>query len=62
MSFTFRKRIKILPGIHLNLSKSGLGLGIGPKGAGITLSPNRRPQAHVAKGGLGWRWTLGKKR
>ena len=40
MGWRFRKRIKLFPGIHLNISKSGLGLNIGPKGANITLGPN----------------------
>ena len=38
MGWRFRKRIKIFPGIHLNISKSGFGLNIGPKGANVTLS------------------------
>ena len=36
MAWNFRKRIKIAPGVHLNLSKSGLSTSIGPKGAKIT--------------------------
>ena len=38
MGWRFRKRIKILPGIYLNVSKSGLGLNVGPKGSNITFS------------------------
>jgi hypothetical protein len=33
----FRKRIKILPGLHVNVSKSGTSLNIGPKGANISI-------------------------
>jgi hypothetical protein len=33
----FRKRIKALPGIFINISRNGLGLGIGVKGANVTL-------------------------
>ncbi len=39
MGWRFRKRIKLLPGIFLNISKSGLGLNVGIKGANVTFSP-----------------------
>ena len=47
MGFIFRKRIKILPGITLNVSKSGLSTTIGPKGAKFTLGGKRGPRATV---------------
>jgi hypothetical protein len=37
MAWSFRKRIKVIPGVHLNLSKSGISTSIGVKGASITL-------------------------
>ena len=37
MAWSFRKRIKIAPGINLNLSKSGIGASIGPKGAKLSV-------------------------
>ena len=37
MGFRFQKRIKILPGITINLSKSGLSTSFGPRGAKVTL-------------------------
>ncbi|RLA73823.1 MAG: hypothetical protein DRG78_21940 [Epsilonproteobacteria bacterium] len=37
MSWLFRKRIKWLPGIFLNLSRSGLGLGLGTRGASVSV-------------------------
>ena len=37
MAWGFRKRIKILPGVTLNLSKSGVSTTVGPKGASINL-------------------------
>lgn len=37
MGFRFHKRIRILPGVHLNLSKSGLSLSVGPRGAKMTI-------------------------
>jgi Protein of unknown function (DUF4236) len=37
MAWSYRRRIKIIPGVHLNLSKSGISASIGVKGASITL-------------------------
>ncbi|KIA98374.1 hypothetical protein OA93_09655 [Flavobacterium sp. KMS] len=36
MAWSFRKRIKIIPGVHLNFSKSGITTSIGVKGANMT--------------------------
>lgn len=37
MGFRFRKRIKILPGVYLNLSKSGFSVSLGAAGATLNL-------------------------
>lgn len=37
MAWNYRKRIKIAPGVHLNLSKGGVSTSIGPKGAKVTI-------------------------
>lgn len=37
MTFRFRHRIKIFPGVHLNLSGRGVSLSLGPRGASMTL-------------------------
>lgn len=37
MGFRFQKRIKLLPGITLNVSKSGLSTSVGPRGARVTM-------------------------
>lgn len=37
MAFRFQRRIKILPGVTVNVSKSGLSTSLGPKGAKVTL-------------------------
>jgi len=37
MSFRFWRRIKIAPGVTLNLSKSGGSLSLGPRGAKFTV-------------------------
>ena len=39
MSWTFRRRVKIADGVQLNLSRGGLSLTLGPRGARVTLSP-----------------------
>ena len=36
MGFGYRKRVKLFSGVHLNVSKRGVGLNIGPKGMNIT--------------------------
>lgn len=36
MAWRFRKRIKIIPGVHLNVSKSGISTSIGVRGANMT--------------------------
>lgn len=37
MGFRFQKRIKIIPGVTVNLSKSGLSTSVGTTGARVTL-------------------------
>ena len=37
MGFRFSKRIKLLPGVRLNISKSGASLSVGPRGASVTM-------------------------
>jgi hypothetical protein len=37
MGFRFQRRLKILPGISLNISKSGISTSIGTRGAKVTL-------------------------
>ncbi|ELL0157605.1 DUF4236 domain-containing protein, partial [Escherichia coli] len=38
MGFRFRKRIRIAPGLAINISKSGVSTSIGPKGATTNIS------------------------
>lgn len=40
MAWSYRKRIKIIPGVHLNFSKSGISTSIGVKGARMTIGPS----------------------
>ena len=37
MPIRLRKRIKILPGVYINLSKSGISTSVGMRGASVTL-------------------------
>jgi hypothetical protein len=39
MGFRFRKRLSILPGLWINLSKKGGSLSVGGRGATINVSP-----------------------
>ncbi|RMH36562.1 MAG: DUF4236 domain-containing protein, partial [Nitrospirae bacterium] len=39
MAFRFWRRIRITPGVTLNLSKSGGSLSFGPRGAKFTIGP-----------------------
>jgi tetratricopeptide (TPR) repeat protein len=39
MGFRFQKRIRLFPGVTLNLSKSGGSLSLGPRGAKLNLGP-----------------------
>jgi hypothetical protein len=44
----FQRRIRVLPGVHVNLSLSGIGVSVGPRGlhAGVTA----RGQRYVSTG------------
>lgn len=37
MGFRFQKRIRILPGVHINLSKTGISTSVGGKGLTVNL-------------------------
>jgi hypothetical protein len=58
MSFRFQRRIKIAPGLAINLSKGWPSLSIG--GHGTTINVSRRgPQATLGFPGTGMRWQFG---
>lgn len=40
MGWRFRKSIKIMPGVRINFSKSGISTSVGPRGAKVTFGPN----------------------
>lgn len=57
MGLRFQRRIKTLPGLHLNLSRSGVGFSIGGRGAhvGITSRGQRYSSVGVPGTGVSWR-------
>lgn len=40
MALRFQKRIKVAPGVRVNLSLGGISTSLGPKGASLTVSKN----------------------
>lgn len=58
MSFLFRKRIKILPGIWFNLSKRGISTSIGGKGLTVNIKEGKvRTTTSIPGTGLRYRTT-----
>jgi hypothetical protein len=53
MAIRFRRRIKLAPGLHLNVSGSGLSLSAGPKGASMTFVKRRGSYANAGLPGTG---------
>lgn len=56
MGLRFQHRIKVLPGVRINLSKSGVGLSVGSRGAHIGID-SRGPPVRFGRtaGGVSWR-------
>jgi Protein of unknown function (DUF4236) len=50
MGFRFYKRVNLIPGLRMNLCRSGPSLSIGHRGAWFTIGPRGR---RVTVGGLG---------
>jgi Protein of unknown function (DUF4236) len=57
MGLRFQRRIRVLPGVHLNLSRSGVGVSIGGSGAhvGITARGQRYSSVGLQCTGVSWR-------
>jgi hypothetical protein len=53
MTLRFRKRIKLLPGVYINLGKTGVSASVGRPGATINIKPGRKPRATVGIPGTG---------
>ena len=54
MSWGYRKRIKLLPGLDLNIGKRSVGLSAGRRGARV--SGNSRGQKRLSLGLKGFFW------
>ncbi len=55
MAMRFRRRISILPGVHLNISKSGISTSVGVSGASVTLG-KRGTYVNAGLPGTGISW------
>jgi hypothetical protein len=56
MGFRFRSRLQIIPGVSLNLGKTGASLSFGVRGAHVTLGP-KGTRTTVGLPGTGMSWT-----
>ncbi len=59
MGWYLRKRVKLAPLVNLNLSKSGIGVSVGPRGFKLSLSPKGKVQLNAGRDGLYYRKNLG---
>jgi hypothetical protein len=57
VGFRFQRRIKVFPGLYINLSKSGVGFSAGVRGlhTGIDAKGRRYNSASLLGTGLSWR-------
>jgi hypothetical protein len=64
MGIRFQKKIKLFKGVSLNLSKSGIGLSVGKKGASVSIEPDGDIMGNVGIPGTGlsYRTKLNKKK
>ena len=60
MGFRFQKRLNILPGVRINLSKSGVSTSLGPRGADVNIGRDGiTTNAGIPGTGLSYRSKLG---
>jgi len=59
MAFQFRKRIKIMPGVSVNIGKRGASISAGPRGARVTVGKHKTTlSAGIPGTGISERATL----
>lgn len=58
MGLYYRKRRRIVPGVNVNLTRRGLGVSIGPRGAKVSANTRGRSFLSLAFHGLGLRKRL----
>jgi len=56
MGLRFQRRIKVLPGVRINLSKSGVGVSVGGRGAHFGIDSRGRRYTSVGLPGTGLSW------
>jgi hypothetical protein len=54
MGLRFQRRIRIAPGVRLNLSKSGIGASVGRTGLRLGMDAKRREYFSAGLPGTGW--------
>jgi hypothetical protein len=57
MGWNYRRSTKIMPGVRMNFSKTGVGFSFGPKGAKVSISPRGRITSNIGIPGTGLRYT-----
>jgi hypothetical protein len=57
MALRFRRSVKLLPGVRLNISKRGAGLSVGPRGAKLSVNSRGQVRKTVGLPGTGLSWT-----
>lgn len=64
MGFKFRKSIKLLPGLKINLSKSGISFTLGKKGCTTNIKPGKTPKTTftIPKTGISYEKKWNKRR
>lgn len=60
MALSYRKRIRLAPGLSLNVSKRGLGVSAGPRGAKLSIGADGRVRGSVGRAGIRYQETLGR--
>ena len=55
MALRFRRRVKLLPGVHLNISRSGISTSLGVRGASLTFG-KRGTYLNTGLPGTGISW------
>jgi hypothetical protein len=58
MSWGYRKRVRLLPGLDLNIGKRSLGVSAGKRGARVSASSSGRRSLSLGLKGLFWRKKL----
>jgi hypothetical protein len=57
MGFRFYRRVRLFPGLRVNLSKAGASLSVGRRGSWFTLGGERKPSVTLGLPGTGLRYT-----